>query len=138
MRVPECGERRIEDGELFVTLHQQRPAHAIHIVARDEVDVSECAGKIRQPAGVHRKAGGTKDAAEDHQVLDQPHRGAVRRAIARSNSSLALAPRSASRSSLALSTTPSVSSTAAGSSVSRSSATRAATQSMVSETPGTL
>ena len=71
MHAPECRESRLEDREVFVTLHQQRPARAVHIVAHGDVDVRERAGEIGKPAGVHREAGGAKDAAEDHQVLDQ-------------------------------------------------------------------
>ena len=136
MLTPERGERRVEEREVLVTLNQKRAARVIHIVAGREVDVLQRAGQIREAPRVDLKAGGAKDSREKQKIFYERH--ARVRAIARSKSSPIFVPRKDSMSSFALSTTPSVSSTAAASRVSRSSATSAATQSIVSDTPGTL
>ena len=102
-------------------MDEQRAAGVIDLVARAEVDVSERLDDIEQATGMDVDARAPQDAAEDQQVIEETghRRGCITPAMrsarcARSSSSAARAPRSASRSSFAFSTTPSVSSIAVG------------------------
>src|SRR6476620_1746072 len=132
---PEGIEGDVEDRDLIVAVDEQRTARVIDLVSRVEVHVCERLNDVGRATGVGVDAGSLEQAAEGQQILEKAH---ARRAMARSSSSDARRPRSASRSSFAFNTTPRVSSTASASSVCRSSATSAATQSMVSDTPGIL
>src|SRR5260221_4715906 len=128
MRAPEGVKGDIEDRHLVLAMDEQRPARVIDLVSRGEVDMRERLDEVGGAAGMGADPGLPQDTAEGQQLVEQAH---ALRAMARSSSSDARRPRSASRSSFAFSTTPSVSSTAAASRVWRSSATSAATQSSV-------
>ena len=115
MRLPECVERRVEDRQVLVPVHQQRAASEIHVVARRKVDILQRNRNVEQPADIHLEAKAAQQAPEDHQVIDEAGHVVLRRyacwtarALALSISRLIPCARSVSMSSLALRTTPSV------------------------------
>src|SRR4029453_14362191 len=140
---PEPLEGSIEDLELFMAMDEQRPARVIHLTAFAEIEMSKRLDDVEEPARMNVDPRAAEDAAKSQHVQDDRGRSRLHYArdalFARGRSRISAAwPRIAPRSSLAFSTTPSVSSTASASSVVRLSAVSAVTQSIVSDTPGTL
>ena len=102
-RLKNTSNRSIEVGEVFVALDQQRAAARLHVVADAEVDVLQRFGGVDQPARIDVQAGRPQQPTERDQVVED---GTTRHA--RAISSARTPPRSASMSSLALSSTPMV------------------------------
>ena len=50
---PERLERAIEDRQILVTVHEQRAARVIDLVARGEIDMLQRLDDVEQTAGVH-------------------------------------------------------------------------------------
>src|SRR5688572_2469542 len=142
-RIPEGVERAVERVQIFVPVHEQRAAHVKHVVAPRQLHRGERLDDVEHPSGVHVETETAKRPAELEQTLDQrlarrrAHTRFGTRADARARSSLTRPP-TASTSSRALRTTPSVSRTPCSSTRSCPSAASADTQSMVSDTPGVL
>jgi hypothetical protein len=94
-------------------MHEQRTQRVTNVVSNREVDIRERRHHIQHAPEMHLDAGAAQQATEHQHVVDERfrhlHADRWRSAARRS-------PRMASMSSFALSSTPSVSSTAAGSS----------------------
>ena len=124
---------RSKAAKIFLALHQQR---ATGPNARRHALPGRCAAALRQrrAAGPYRR--GDPSGATTARTRSDCEGGTTRHV--RAISSARTPPRTASMSSLAFSNTPSVSCAESTSRNSRSSAASAATQSSVSDTPGTL
>ena len=69
MRPPEHVERAIEDRQLIVTMHEERAAGVINLVARAEVDVLQRVRHVDQTADVHVDPGAPQQPAEDDEIM---------------------------------------------------------------------
>ena len=131
---------RSKTGEVVATMDEQGAARVVHVLARADVHVLQRLGDVEEAPDVHLQAERAQQPPEDEHVREEGRHDARRSARRQrgQRGRRATSPRTASMSSLDLSTTPSVASTISGSSASLSSAASAATQSSVSDTPGSL
>ena len=133
---PEDLEGLVEAGHLVAPAHAEGPRGVGEVALGSDRHVVEGGDQIEHPVGARVEAEAAQHAPEREHVAEQLSRHPAART--RSTIACAACPRTFSTSSWYLRRIPSVSSTMSASSARRSSATRAAAQSSVSATPGSL
>ena len=68
---PERVERAVEHREVVATMHQQRAARVVHVLARADVHVLQGLGDVEEAPDVHLHAERAQQPAEDENVAEE-------------------------------------------------------------------